>query len=73
MSAMIISGKERVELSDFEWDLLRKYIIKDTLVFWDSVSEDVDGGLLPSELSGISELIDRNVLYSLKSKLSKIL
>jgi len=73
MSAMLIVGNERIEFNEFEWELLKKYIIKDTIEFWDSVSQEVDGGLLPMELSGISEMIDRNVLFSLKTKLFKIL
>jgi hypothetical protein len=73
MTASVIIGKDRIDLTDYEWELLKKYIIKDTFDFWEGVTQEVDGGLLPPELSGISDVIDRNVLYSLKNKIYKFL
>jgi len=73
MNATLTVGKDRIDLTDFEWELLKKFIIKDTLDFWEGVTQEVDGGLLPPELSGSSELIDRNILFSLKQKLIKVL
>ncbi|HQM96657.1 MAG TPA: hypothetical protein PK705_06600 [Clostridia bacterium] len=73
MTASMTIGKETINFTEYEWTLLRDYIIRDTLEFWDSIAKDVDGGLLPMELAGTSEMIDRNILYALKSKLAKVI
>ncbi|RPH40351.1 MAG: hypothetical protein EHM87_22375 [Burkholderiales bacterium] len=72
MSGSIIYKNKRIDFSVDEWQLFTKYIIKDTLTFWDAIAEDVDGGLLPPEIAGQHEAIDRNTLYSLKIKLRDI-
>ena len=74
MSATLICGKERLEFTDHEWELLKKFIIRDQIEFWETIAAEVDGGLLPIELASPNlNLIDRNVLFSLKTKLSKVI
>ena len=70
----IIQGTTDITLTPAEWNLLRDKIIKDTLTFWDSIAQDVEGGILPLELaSKDGEIIDRGILINLRNKLSRIL
>ena len=70
----IIQGSTDITLSPDEWVILRDKIINDTLAFWDSVSKDVDGGILPMELaSSDGKILDRDNLMNLRNKLKKIL
>lgn len=71
MDAALLVGNKRIELTEDEWNLLRKYIIRDTINFWETTSREIDGGLIPPELAPDHEMINRMVLYSLKSKLSE--
>jgi hypothetical protein len=73
MSASLLVNNKRIDFTEFEWQLLKKQIIKDTLLFWEEVAADVDGGLLPPELALDNEMIDRNVLFTLKTKLMPFL
>lgn len=72
MGTTIDANGERVVLSDAEWGLLSEAIIADTLRFWDGVAREVDAGLLPPELAGAVQTIDRATLHSLRMKLEKI-
>jgi len=71
MPATIRTDLSKIELTESEWDLLRNYIIRDTIKFWEDVAKDIDGGLIPAELAPDHEMIDRVTLYNLKSKISK--
>ena len=72
MSAIIEAKGNKVTLTDEEYRLLSDEIIRDTINFWDSVARDVEAGMLPPELSGNVQSIDRKVLNSLRSKLMKV-
>jgi len=73
MTQITFDNGTKIEFSEAEWELLRKHIITDTLNFWETVSKDIDDGILPMELAFGEKQIDREVLASLKNKLNIIL
>ena len=65
-------GNKITKFDSNEWELLLNHIIKNTLNFWDNVQKDVDGGLLPPELTGDFEMIDRETLHQVKAKINNL-